>query len=120
MLKIYKPISGLDWMNYRLVKKDITFHHIVKRENGGLASIDNGALLMPTAHQYLHIIEYKDIDAYIILNKIFQMVNAQKREPTEEQREMVEYVLKDFEARYSTENNAKGKRLIKEEYLMRL
>ena len=35
MLKIYKPYSYLDWMNYRLVKKDLTAHHIKKRENGG-------------------------------------------------------------------------------------
>ena len=62
MLKIYKPYSNLDWMNYRLVKKDLTFHHIKKREDGGEQIIENGALLMPIAHQYLHIIEYKDIN----------------------------------------------------------
>ena len=30
MLKIYKPISNLDWMNYKLVKKDITPYDLVK------------------------------------------------------------------------------------------
>ena len=33
MLKVYKPYSHLDWMNYKIVRKeDITFHHIMKRE----------------------------------------------------------------------------------------
>jgi hypothetical protein len=52
MLKIYKPISGLDWMNYKLVRKDLTFHHIIKAEHQGKRVISNGALLMPVA---LHI-----------------------------------------------------------------
>lgn len=49
MLKIYKPVSGLDWLNYKLVKKDVTFHHIVKAEYQGKRVIENGALLMPVA-----------------------------------------------------------------------
>lgn len=49
MLKIYKPISGLDWMNYKLVRKDLTFHHIIKAEHQGKRVISNGALLMPVA-----------------------------------------------------------------------
>ena len=53
MLRIYKPISNLDWMNYKLVKDKATFHHIVKRENGGKEVLENGAILMPEAHQYL-------------------------------------------------------------------
>lgn len=49
MLKIYKPYSNLDWMNYRLVKKDLTFHHIIKAEHGGERVISNGCLIMPIA-----------------------------------------------------------------------
>ena len=49
MLEIYKPLSHLDWMNYRLVKRDVTFHHIVKSEHHGKRVISNGALLMPVA-----------------------------------------------------------------------
>jgi len=45
MLKIYQPLSNMDWMNYRLVRKDLTFHHIVKRENQGKQEISNGCLL---------------------------------------------------------------------------
>lgn len=45
MLKIYKPISNLDWMNYKLVKKDVTRHHIIKKEVGGKLELNNIALL---------------------------------------------------------------------------
>lgn len=97
MLHIYKPLSNMDWMNYHLVRKDLTFHHIVKREDGGKRIIENGALLMPVAHQYLHLIEYKDIETYNAINKIFRYVNDQEYEPTREQREIIEYLLTEFE-----------------------
>jgi hypothetical protein len=49
MLKIYKPYSNLDWMNYKLVRRDVTFHHIRKAEHQGKRVVCNGALLMPVA-----------------------------------------------------------------------
>lgn len=119
MLKIYKPLSNLDWMNYKLVKKDLTFHHIVKSEHGGLKTIDNGALLMPVGHQYLHLIEYKDIDTYIAINKIFKFINEQHYEPTLEQREIIEYLLRQFEYKHKEDKTSKGKQLIKYKYLER-
>lgn len=119
MLKIYKPISNLDWMNYKLVKKDITYHHIVKKEHGGLKTIDNGALLMPSGHEYLHLIEFKDIDTYIAINKIFRFINDQQYEATREQREIIEYLLQKFEEKHIEDKTSKGKKLIKYKYLER-
>lgn len=119
MLKIYKPISNMDWMNYRLVKKDITFHHIVKKENGGKKEITNGALIMPVAHQYLHLIECKDIETYNAINKIFSYVNQQRYEPTREQREIIEYLLQEFESVHKWDKGSKGKILIQKKYLER-
>lgn len=119
MLKIYKPISNLDWMNYKLVKKDITYHHIIKKEHGGLKTIDNGALLMPSGHEYLHLIEFKDIDTYIAINKIFRFINDQKYEATREQREIIEYLLQKFEEKHIEDKTSKGKKLIKYKYLER-
>lgn len=116
MLHIYKPISHLDWMNYKLIKSQATFHHIVKREYGGKKTIDNGALLMPVAHQYLHLIEFKDIDTYITLNKLFKVINNQKTEPSQDQREIIEYLLQEFEIEHRNDKNSKGKSLIKYEY----
>jgi len=106
-------------MNYRIVKKDMTAHHIKKREDGGLLTIDNIAPLMDVAHQYLHLIECKDIEAYVVLNKVFKMANEQGHEPTEGQRQMVEYVLREFEKYHREDKNSKGKILIREEFLIR-
>ena len=120
MLRIYKPISNLDWMNYKLVKKDLTFHHIVKKTDGGKQIITNGALLMPIPHQYLHIIEYKDWKTYNHINALFRIINDQQYEPTPEQREAIEYMLLEFEAKHENDKTAKGKKLIKQEYKMRI
>ena len=119
MLRIYKPVSGLDWMNYKIVKKDMTAHHIVKRENGGKLELINIAPLMDVSHRYLHLIECKDIETYVVLNKIFKIVNKQGFEPTQGQRQMIEYILREFETFHKQDKNSKGKILIKEEFLKR-
>lgn len=119
MLRIYKPISNLDWMNYTLIRKNLTFHHIVKKQFGGKQIISNGALLMPKPHEYLHIIEFKDYKSYKHINDIFRIVNDQLYEPTQEQRETIEYILREFEVKHKEDRNAKGKKLIKQEYLDR-
>ena len=120
MLKIYEPVSNLDWLNYRIVRKsDLTFHHIQKRCDGGKEVIENGALLLPVPHQYLHLIEYRDKDIYIAINKIFEYINRQKHEPTEEQRLMIEYLLRSFEDNHRWDKGSKGKLLIKHKYLDR-
>ena len=119
MLRIYKPYSNLDWLNYKLVKRDVTFHHIQKRVDNGKRTIDNGALLMPIAHEYLHLIEYRDIDTYIAINQIFKYVNQQMHEPTQEQRQILEYLLRTFESKHKYDKNSKGKILIQRKYLER-
>ena len=119
MLKIYKPVSNLDWMNYTLNRSKVTFHHIEKKEDGGKQIITNGAILMPIPHQYLHIIECKDIKTYTTLNKMFKIINNQRYEPNKDQREIIECLLQDFEYHHRDTKNAKGKILIKEEYKKR-
>ena len=119
MLTIYKPLSNLDWMNYKLVENKLTNHHIIKREDGGTLKIHNIALLMPIAHSYLHVIEYKDIKTYDAINKIFRYINNQRQEPTQEQRELIEYLLLEFEQEHKEDKNSKGKLLIRKPYLDR-
>ena len=120
MLKIYVPFSNLDWMNYRIVRKSqLTYHHIQKRCDGGEETFWNGAILMPTAHNYLHIIESREINTYIAINEIFKFINNQRKEPTMEQREIVEYLLRQFEKKHEFDRTSKNKILIKEEYLQR-
>lgn len=119
MLQIYKPLSNLDWMNYKIVKKDMTFHHILKRVDGGKQIITNGALLMPIAHQYLHLIEYRDIEVYNAINQMFRYVNQQQHEPTKEQRQIIEFLLRQFEVEHKNDKGSKGKTLIQRKYLER-
>ena len=119
MLKIYKPVSHLDWMNYKLVKDEVSYHHIIKSCNGGKKSVENGALLMPIAHQYLHLIENMEIETYVRLNEMFRQINAQRSEPTPEQRAMIEYILEVFENVHRWDKGNKGKILIQKKYLKR-
>lgn len=119
MLRIYKPLSGLDWMNYKLIRKEMTAHHIIKREHGGRLELNNIAPLMPVAHQYLHLIECKDIEIYIAINKMFKIINSQKKEPTMEQRLIIECLLKEFEDEHRWDKGSKGKLLIQRKYLER-
>ena len=116
---MYKPISELDWMNYKIVKKDMTAHHILKKEDGGKLEWDNIALLMPISHQYLHLIECKDMETYIALNKVFMMINKQMTEPTREQREFIEFLLREFESKHRWDKGSKGKLVLQKKYLMR-
>lgn len=119
MLKIYKPVSHLDWMNYKLVKTEVTYHHIQKESDGGKKSVENGALLMPIAHQYLHLIENIELETYVRLNEMFRQINAQRSEPTPEQRAMIEYILQVFESVHRWDKGNKGKILIQKKYLKR-
>lgn len=119
MLKVYKPISNLDWMNYKLSRKDITFHHIQKRSSGGKRTIENGALLMPIAHEYLHLIEFRDVETYELINNLFKVVNKQGCEPTYEQRLAMEYLLREFESVHRWDKGRKGKLLLQRKYLKR-
>lgn len=119
MIKIYKPL-GYDWLNYKVTQSNpLTFHHIEKRVDGGKEEISNGALITEIGHQYLHIIECKERDTYLLLNKMFKLINNQKTSPTEEQRELIEYILRDFETVHKNDKNSKGKTLIQYKYLKR-
>lgn len=117
MIKIYN-LDKFCFMGYTL-DRNATFHHIVKKERGGKEVIENGAVLNKTAHEYLHIIEYKDIGTYIAINKILKIINEQRDRPTVEQLEIISKILSMFEEEHKEEKTSKGKRLIKHQYLDR-
>lgn len=119
MLRIYQPISNLDWLNYKITRRNLTAHHIIKREHGGRLEMSNIAILMDVSHQYLHLIEHKDHETYVALNKIFKMINEQCCEPTESQREIIEYLLRQFEANHKWDKGSKGKLILQKKYLNR-
>ena len=119
LIKMYGPVD-LDWMNYRVTTQNaLTFHHIQKREEGGKETLDNGALLTIIGHRYLHIIEYKEIKIYITLTKMFELINKQKHAPTQEQREIIDYLLNEFYSLHKEDKNARGRTLIKHDFTER-
>lgn len=120
MIKLYQPLSNLDWLNYKITRlDDLTYHHIIKKSYGGKKTIENGALLIPLAHQYLHLIECVDIDTYVAINKMFGIINKQREEPTKEQREIIEYMLREFERVHKWDKKNNGKLLLQRKYLER-
>jgi hypothetical protein len=94
MLKIYKT-SKKDWLGYRVCKNcKLTRHHIFKRVYGGDSDISNYALLISKSHEYLHILEHKDHDTYLELNRLFKELNDSLAPPTPEYYKKVNKVLK--------------------------
>ena len=96
LIKIYDTYE-YDWMNYKIFNNDITYHHVIKEENGGELSLGNGALLTTRAHEYLHFIERTNIDIYDEINEIFKQIIIQKHAPTYKQRKKIDLLLLKFE-----------------------
>lgn len=118
MIKIYKP-NGICWLGYKLTRSNATFHHIIKKEHGGTAKADNGAILTDNAHRYLHIIEAKDIELYYALNNMLKIINKQGYSPTLEQYRIINHLFLIFEEKHKNDKTSKNKTLIKYEYLDR-
>lgn len=118
LIHIYKP-KGIDWMGYEYNRvDDLSFHHIQKREHGGLYTLDNGALLRQnTSHEYLHIIEYKDLDMYMYINNLLKNINTQGYAPTKRQLLAIKAILEQFEREHCSDRTAKGKPLIRTRYI---
>lgn len=121
MVDIWQMVD-VDWLGYKLEPYDkFSYHHIIKREHGGLETISNGAILCyNTSHQYLHIIEYKDFDMYMYLTSILLTINNQRTMPSREQLITISNLLKQFENDHIDDVNAKGKPIIRERYLKRV
>ena len=96
MIKIYETYE-YDWMNYAIIDEELTYHHIVKKEDGGKLTFSNGALLTARAHKYLHLIEVYDLEIYIKINKIFKAINNQKNKPNRNQKRIINLLLLEFE-----------------------
>lgn len=111
-------MTDTDWLGYNLPER-FTYHHIIKKCDGGERTINNGAVLYISSHSYLHTIENYDLDKYIFINRILKDINNQRIIPTTEQLKQIDYVLKEFEAEYDGYISSRGKVLIKEEYKKR-
>lgn len=116
MIKIW-DMNTMDWMGYDNLER-YSFHHLVKKCDGGEKIISNGAVLHQSSHSYLHTIEYYDLDKYIFLNNILKKVNEQKMITTKEQLEQIRYVLKEFQNEYEGKKSSREKDIIKKEYIL--
>ena len=114
-------VKKIDWMGYKLNKDNpYTYHHILKKENGGKERIENGAILTRIAHEYLHKIECKDIELYNYINNVLKQINEQGFEPLKRQLLAIDFILRQFEKEHFGDSTKKGKVLIKNEYFRRL
>ena len=69
-----------DWMGYNISKKNyVSYHHINEKRNGGLETIENGAILTRTSHLLLHRIELLNYDLYLEWQLLFLDINKSRK-----------------------------------------
>lgn len=118
IIRIYS-LKDYDFMGYKLIKNQATYHHILKKEDGGLETLENGAVLMPIPHEYLHVIEAKDYELYLLLNRMLKIINLRQSQPSLDDYRIISQILHIFEERHSKDRTKKGKQLIKRKFLER-
>lgn len=118
LINIYN-MNEIDWLGYKLQDR-YSYHHIIKKCDGGKRTLDNGAVLFQTSHSYLHTIENYDIEKYILLNKILKDINMQRYMSTEEQLRQINFILSQFEDEYEEYISSRNKKIIKDEYKERI
>lgn len=111
---------GYDFMGYENQKGDIyTFHHlIIPRRDGGPSEKWNGAVILTTPHQYLHVIEYKDYEVFAAITSEMIDMNL-KGYLDKDNIRYIDSCLNYFEREFSGARTSKGKSLIKPEYVRR-
>ena len=114
LINIYN-MKEMDWLGYKLEDR-FSYHHIIKKCDGGQRTFNNGAVLFQTSHSYLHSIENYDIEKYIYLNKILKDINIQRYMPTKEQLKQIDFILREFENDFGNYVSSRGKILIKDIY----
>lgn len=118
LINIYN-MNEIDWLGYKLQDR-YSYHHIIKKCDGGQRTFNNGAVLFQTSHSYLHTIENYDIEKYILLNKILKDINTQRYMSTEEQLRQINFILSQFEDEYEDYISSRNKKIIKDEYKERV
>lgn len=117
LIEYYGIDDGLDWLNFPITRsRELQFHHIQKKAEGGTMDLNNGAILTPNAHRFLHTIERYDYEIYTAIKKMFELYVAQKKSPTFEQRMIMQAILNEFYKRHENTKTKKGKPIIKDRY----
>ena len=118
---------GCDFMGFHLNKGDIyTFHHLIVPHRhckemglGEGYTRQNGSILFTTSHEYLHLIESKDLE-------IFNLITSEMID--ENLKGYIDYcnlsrineLLESFEMQHKNDKGKNGKLLIKNEYYNRI
>lgn len=116
MIRLWK-VKDTDWLGYENQER-YSYHHLKKKSDGGKTTIENGAILHQSSHQYLHTIEFYELDRYIFLNTILRQINEQRSMPSIEQLKEIKLALMGFQNEFDGKLNARGKLIIKKEYLL--
>ena len=128
MIKEYKLMKlGSDFMGYDITNKsNLSFHHlIVPHRNCKALGLGegylkwNGSILnQNTSHDYLHLIEAKDLDMFMAITSEMIDQNIKGRLDIENLRRIRD-ILECFEKEHSSDRSKKGRLLIKDDYVRR-
>ena len=120
MINMYN-LKKIDFMGYKVSKDNpYTYHHcFIKKCHDGKETIENGAVLTKNSHEYLHIVETRDLELYNYINNVLKQINEQGHEPLLRQILAIDYLLKLFEHDHMNDRSSQNKRLIKDSYLKR-
>lgn len=118
---------GYDFMGFRLNIGDIyTYHHLIVPHRhckemglGEGYTRENGAILFTTSHEYLHLIESKDLEIFNLITS--EMIDENIKGYLDTYNLMkINDLLNCFEREHEYDRGRKGKILIKREYYNRI
>ena len=119
---------GYDFMGFEFNRpQQLSFHHLIVphrhcKENGlgeGYLWWNGAILRQNTSHEYLHIIEAKDLDRFNAITS--EMIDQNVKGYLDIYNiKKIDDILYGFEKEYQDKLNKKGKKIIKEEYTRRL
>jgi len=96
--------DNMDVLNFRILPSNpLTYHHVIERwelEALGFSkkqTVENGLPLTRIGHRYLHLIERFDSVTYSKIRKIILLITKERRLPTLEERELIQFYLDYFE-----------------------
>ena len=106
MMKIYGTYDR-DWLGDEFKDpKELTRHHIIKKEDNGENDIGNYALLTSHSHILLHFLEVNYNKEYNFLNSKFLELNRSLKPPTIEYYEDIRRVMRSVKKRMK--NKSRG------------
>ena len=120
MIKLYHLKKlGFDFLGYTFNRcNELSYHHnIVAKRNGGLETIENGAILVrDTSHDYIHLIENIDEEIFFLITSEMIDENLKGRIDMENLKRIRNLLLY-FEKEHDRDRSKKGKLLIKSDYI---